>query len=96
MLFRSLMEEGAKEALAEAEAMGLSSEERSQRENLVRLRRQVRGEDSPEVFQPALCTARQALAEWQERHPNDPQIAVLISHLDTEEQVASLLHSPLH
>ncbi len=90
-----LREEGAREALAEAEAMGLSPEEQEQRERVYRLQKRVHSEDAPEVFQPALLEARQALEAWVRCHPEDPQNSFLAEHLDMEEQVADWMHSIL-
>ena len=87
-----LREEGAREALDEAEAMGLSPDEITQRERVAALRRRVRAEDSVEVFEPALQQARKALDTWQAVHPEDPQIPHLRNGLDQEAEMACALH----
>ena len=85
-------EEGANEALAEAETMGLSATEQAQRERLSLLRLSVHAEDAPEVFHFALGQARQALAQWKSVHPDDPLVALLTEHLEMEAEIASQLH----
>lgn len=83
-----LREESAREALAEAAAMGLCEEQIVQRDHAAALRRHVRAEDPREVFEPALRAARQALLEWQARYPQDPQSKCLLEQLAIEEEVA--------
>ena len=88
-----MMRESASEAQLEAAAMRLSPEEIQRREELFALRRRVRAEDPPLVFGSAILAARQALQEWAETHPEDPQLLYLREVLDTEESVARSLHS---
>ena len=52
----ALAEESAREAEAEARALGLSALETQQRERVFALRRQVHAEDAPSVFAPALLS----------------------------------------
>ena len=87
----ALAEESAREADAEARALGLSALETQQRERVFALRRQVHAEDAPSVFAPALCAAREALNEWQSVYPSDPQLAYLHEVLDTEQTTHTLL-----
>jgi hypothetical protein len=85
-------EEGVKEAISEAQRMGLSVIEQEQRERLSLLRLRVRAEDSREEFYAALDATRQALAAWRSIHPDDPMIVLIEQHLQMEEEVASHLH----
>ena len=88
----SMLEEGAREAQAECEVMRLTPEEIRQREQLFALRRHVRAEDTPETFAATLCATREALANWEAIHPEDPQLLHLRAHLDTEAYIADVLH----
>jgi hypothetical protein len=87
-----MLEDGAREAQAETEAMRLSEGEIRQRENLTLLCRDVRAEATPEKFRPALREARRALETWGVCHAEDPLIPELSAYLAGQEKVADLLH----
>ena len=72
-------EEGLKEAVVEAERMGLSATEQEQRQRLSQLRLCVRA-------------TQQALTEWRSVHPDDPIVVVINDHLQIEEEIASQLY----
>ncbi len=88
----AMAEESAREAQAEARAMGLTEQEVCRREQVFALRRRVRAEDPPDVFASALRDARQFLTAWQAIHPEDPQISCLRDALHAEESAAITLH----
>jgi hypothetical protein len=86
-----MLEEAAREAEKEADAMRLSADEQRQRQDLIRLRRRVRGTDSLAEFCSALQEARRALEAWRAAHPEDPEIPSLVTQLDVEEELAAHL-----
>lgn len=84
----ALAEESAREAEAEARALGLTTSMIQQREHVIALRRLVRAEDPVEIFEHAFQAAFEALKDWQAIHPADPMNSHLHDALNMEAEAA--------